>query len=98
MAYAPESALQLQTDVLATFRPAHDVVADVGNAWRSRFEREEGVEACDAVNLGGRQGHSLADVVQRPLADEARAVVDCVEHRQEQMTPFSRFLSRPADL
>ena len=48
-------------------------------------EREQCVEAGDAVDLGGRDVEPLGDVVDRGRADPADAVVDGVQRRQQQV-------------
>ena len=48
-------------------------------------EREQGVEAGDAVDLGGGDVEPFGDVVDRGRADPADAVVDGVQRRQQQM-------------
>ena len=50
---------------------ARDVGADVSDPGRPRLQREQGVEARDAVRLGGRDGQPAADVAERGRADPA---------------------------
>ncbi len=51
----------------------------------ARLEREQGVEARDAVGLGGRDRQPPADVVERARADPADARLHRVQRRQQQV-------------
>ena len=53
--------------------------------WRARLEREEGVEARDAVCLGGGNRQTAADVTEARLADPADPRLQLVQNRQQQV-------------
>ena len=80
----PTAPGQVGADRLRAGEPARDVVADVGNDRRPRVRGEEGVERRDAIRLGGSDGESLADVVERRGADPADPRLDAVECRDQQ--------------
>jgi hypothetical protein len=64
---------------------ARDVVADVHDARCARLRGEERVERRDPVCLGRRYLEPFAGVVERARADPADAIVDRVQHGQQQV-------------
>src|SRR5207245_8063185 len=66
---------------------AGDVIADVQDPPRSRFQRKQRVEGGHAVGIGGRDAKALADVAERALADEAHPGLHRLEGREKQVTP-----------
>jgi hypothetical protein len=81
-----EPLLQSSTEVVRPGTFAGDVVTDVHGKWRALFEREAGIEARDAVRIGGRDGKAPACVFQCAAADPAHVILQRVKHRQQQMT------------
>ena len=79
----PDLALQGRTERLSTGQPARDVVADVGDRRRTRCGGVQRVERGHAIGVRGGHGESLADVVERRLADPADPRLDGVQCRQE---------------
>jgi len=80
-------------DVFRAREPAGDVVADMRHRRRSRPGREERIERRDAIGLGGWHGEPLADVVEARLADLADAILERMEHREEQVPPAPRVVA-----
>jgi len=84
----PETGRQARTlRLLDPGERAHDVVADVQGDVPAWLEREPGVERNYAVRLRRRDRQPPARVLQRAAAHPARAVLDRVQHRQQQVTP-----------
>ncbi len=77
-----ELALEPGAELFGAAQPAGEVVADMGDRERARRGREQVVEGDDA-GVGGRHGEPLADVVERPFAHPADAILDGMESRQE---------------
>ena len=80
-----DRALELLDELGAAAAHARDVGADVGDPGRARLQREQGVEARDAVRLGGRDGQPAADVAERGRADPADRGLQLVQDGQEQV-------------
>jgi hypothetical protein len=91
----PVGPLQFAADTPRTAGETRDVVADVDDARWPGLEREKGVEAGDAVGLGGRHAQAAADLVEGWLADPADARLDGVERRQQEVAPVARRMPSP---
>ena len=73
-----------------------EVDADVDLPGRPLDRGEQGVERGHPVDVGGRDVEPLGEVVDRPAADPADAVVDGVERRQQQVALRPELAARPA--
>ena len=85
LARRADCPLELRDELVPAPAHAGDVGADVGHERRARLEREERVEARDAIGLGGRDREPPADIAERGGADPADAALHLVEHRKQQM-------------
>src|SRR5207249_11325741 len=80
-----ETLLQVAAESERAAHPAGDVVADVDDRPGARLKREHVVERRNAVRFGGRDHQTLADIVERALADPADAPLDGMQRWQEKM-------------
>src|SRR5260370_15467948 len=71
-------------------RDGHEVVAYVEHFRRPRLEREARVEADDAVRLRRRYRQAPARILERTAAHPAAAVLNRVQHGEQQVTLRSR--------
>jgi hypothetical protein len=70
----------------------------MGDGRRSSLRREQGVERCDAVRLGGRHRETPADVVQARLGDLADPVLQGMERREQQVAAAPGVVAASGDV
>jgi hypothetical protein len=70
---------------LDALQPAREIRADVEDVGRPLFEREQRVEARDAVCVGGRHVQPARGVAERALAHIADAPLRRAQSRKEQV-------------
>ncbi len=81
---------------LGTRDLARDVVAQVQDRRRARFDREHRVERRDAVGLGGRDREALARVAETAGTDPARARLQRMQDGEQQVALLPGLVPAPS--
>ena len=84
-AFRPDGLLERRAQLLRASDATCEVVTDVHHILRALLDAEHRIERGDPVRLRGRNGQSLADVVQPAFADPAHPGLERVQGGEQEV-------------